>query len=588
MAVCEKSLFIITVGPVSSFIEGSRKMRDLYAGSFLLSYLTYEVLKEIHSDAFPYKGHLDVIFPQYELQEEKNHNSVPNRIVGTTDLDQENQKELGAYLEQCFFNTYETVCTKIINLIDLKNSDKENVYKEIWNQLRSMLHVYWTFVPLTNGYDKDYPLLVGKINQIKSIRCFTQLREPAHKKCCLYPQFNVLIENSIEDKENYKMVNHSKKEDNSMMINLRDSKNERIFRYAVKEKEQLSAFGFIKRAMVYANIENYDSSIKSVAYMLAKHYIEKKSTELLNDLLNELNDLDEKGGIEAIFDLQNNQQLTPKEYSEESIDIAHKLYHKLNENKIRLKCYYALVKFDGDGFGNLYKEHAAWEAHREFSQNIIQFSRCVKRIIQKYNGVCIFAGGEDFLGFLPIENIFFALKELRANFQEVVRFPGYQKALTFSAGITIAHYMEPLSEVIKYTFEMEDYAKEIDREKDAFAIKLLKRSGEELAVRFKFGLKGENLDLINDISRMILNAGTSKRMLFNLNYVLSTLEDDDNKTEEEIVQTLIKYAVNKSDLENSQEIIFALSKMYSSFKGNLKAYRNSLNFLSFWIRECEK
>ena len=32
-------LLLFTIGPVQSFIGNSRKMRDLYAGSFLLSYL---------------------------------------------------------------------------------------------------------------------------------------------------------------------------------------------------------------------------------------------------------------------------------------------------------------------------------------------------------------------------------------------------------------------------------------------------------------------------------------------------------------------------------------------------------------------
>lgn len=580
MKVCEKSLFVITVGPVSSFIEGSRKMRDLYAGSFLLSFLTYEVLREIRSNTFPYKDHLEVIFPG----EENNHNSVPNRIVGITDMDEEGQRKLGTYLEQYFWKIYKKVCAKILNLINFKETDKDDVYKAIWNQLRSMLHVYWTFVPLTNGYSKDYPLLVSKINQVKSIRCFTQLREPAYKKCSLYPQFNVLIKNTSSHNDNQKS-DHSKDENSPMTINLMDLQNENIFRYAIKEKEQLSAFGFIKRAMAYADIEDYDRSIKSVAYMLAKHYIGKKCPDSMNDLLPELISLEEKGGIEAIFDLQNNQQLTTNEYSGENIELAYRLYKQLSENEIKLKYYYAFVKFDGDGFGNLYKEHADAKIHQEFSHNIIKFSRCVKKIIEKYDGVCIFAGGEDFLGFLPVDNIFSALYELREKFQEMVRFPGYEKDLTFSAGITIAHYMEPLSEVIKYTFEMEECAKHIDSEKDAFAIKLMKRSGEELTVCLKFGPQGKTLNLINDVGRMMMDAGTSKRLFLNLIHVLSPLENDSG-LKEEMVRTLIKYAVQKSDLKNSQEIISALYELYSLSKGDVEAYCHILNFLSFWIREC--
>jgi len=566
MTVCKENLFTITVGPVSSFIEGSRKMRDLYAGSFLLSYIIYELLKEIDSVTFSFKNQLKVIFPEHD----NNHNSVPNRIVGITeDLDEEKQKELGKYLEQRALAIYKEVCTKILSLINQKGNNSNDAYNAIWNQLNSMLHVYWTFVPLTNGYSKDYPLLVNKINKVKSIRRFTQLRELSCRKCSLYPQFNAIIGNSSK---------------HEVMINLMNSENAEKFRYAVKEKEQLSAFGFLKRAMAYADIEDYDGSIKSVAYMLAKHCIGEKSTESISESIDKL---EEKGGIEAIFDLQNNQQLTRQEYSEECIEIARKLYKELEGKEIKLKCYYAFVKFDGDGFGNLYKDHADINAHKEFSRNIIKFSRYVSDIIQKYDGACIFAGGEDFLGFLPIENIFSALKELRTKFQEIVKFPGYEKVLTFSAGITIAHYMEPLAEVIKFTTDMEEYAKQIDSEKDAFAIKLMKRSGEELSIRLKFGVNGDNLDLINNIGSMIMYAGTSKRIFNNLISILKPLENDDSQIPEDMVQTLIKYAVDKSELGEGHDIINVLHELYSISKCDIRTYCNILNFLYFWIRECE-
>lgn len=82
-----------------------------------------------------------------------------------------------------------------------------------------------------------------------------------------------------------------------------------------------------------------------------------------------------------------------------------------------------------------------------------------------------------------------------------------------------------------------------------------------------------------------MDAGTSKRLFLNLIHVLSPLENDSG-LKEEMVRTLIKYAVQKSDLKNSQEIISALYELYSLSKGDVEAYCHILNFLSFWIREC--
>lgn len=565
MTSCEKSLFILTVGPVSSFIEGSRKMRDLYGGSFLLSYLMNEVLKEIHSDSFQYKNNLCVIIPCFK-ENQKSYN-IPNRLVGITDLDEKDQKELGTQLEKYILETYKKICKRVYSCVKIS---KEK-YEIISNQLRSMLHIYWTFVPLKNGYNKDYPLLVNKINQIKSIRPFTQLKEPAHKKCSLYPQLNAIIVNSPNLKENEKHIN--------LVHSTKDNK----FMYAVKEKEHLSSFAFLKRAMTYANIDGYDSSITSVAYMLANNSVGRS----FPDLLKNFRKLEESGGIESVYDLQNKQRLTTEEYSQQNIETAHKVYQELIDNKIELKCYYAIIKIDGDGFGDLYRKHAEITAHKVFSRNIIKFSTYAKDIINKYDGVTIYAGGEDFLVFLPIDNIFLALKELRLNFQQAIKYPGYEKSLTFSAGITIAHYMEPLSEVIRYTSEMEHYAKQIDSEKDAFAIKLMKRSGEYLTIRLKFGDKGKNLDLLNDIGRTMVDANTSKRMIHNLATVLGSLENNDSQVTEEMVHTLVKSFVDKADITPKQELINALCELYSTMKGDIRQFCNILNFLSFLIRECK-
>lgn len=46
-ALPEPAFFVFSIGPVQSFIETARKTRDLWMGSFLLSYLTWSAIKEI-------------------------------------------------------------------------------------------------------------------------------------------------------------------------------------------------------------------------------------------------------------------------------------------------------------------------------------------------------------------------------------------------------------------------------------------------------------------------------------------------------------------------------------------------------------
>ncbi len=111
-------------------------------------------------------------------------------------------------------------------------------------------------------------------------------------------------------------------------------------------------------------------------------------------------------------------------------------------------------------------------------------------------GKAIYAGGDDFLGFINLNYLFSAMKDLREAYYELVSKPlaefydGNPAKLTFSAGIAIAHYKMPLNEVLKWAHEMEHEAKKINEGKDAFAIAVLKHSGEIEKTRYNW--KDEN------------------------------------------------------------------------------------------------
>ena len=111
-----------------------------------------------------------------------------------------------------------------------------------------------------------------------------------------------------------------------------------------------------------------------------------------------------------------------------------------------------------------------------------------KRDIAKAKGRTVYAGGDDYLGFVNLHYLFDVLKTLREMFKtevsdklgvntEGVQFKLTKDEMTFSAGITVAHYKTPLSEVLKWSRSMEKEAKDTDN-KDAFGLAVLKHSGE--------------------------------------------------------------------------------------------------------------
>ena len=111
-------------------------------------------------------------------------------------------------------------------------------------------------------------------------------------------------------------------------------------------------------------------------------------------------------------------------------------------------------------------------------------------------GKTVYAGGDDFLGFVNLQYLFGVMKELREAYDALVSEPvktkfSLQKSLSFSAGVSIAHYRIPLNEVLKKAHEMEKKAKEIDDEKDAFSIAVMKHSGTIEEAHFKWRINGE-------------------------------------------------------------------------------------------------
>ncbi len=166
-----------------------------------------------------------------------------------------------------------------------------------------------------------------------------------------------------------------------------------------------------------------------------------------------------------------------------------KALHK--ELKKRLKTrYYAVVVFDGDEMGkwlsgenNLTTDNLE-DFHKVLSRTLHEFAKEVRIYLSrsKGNGQVVYAGGDDFLGFVNIHYLFEVMKHLRTRFNDIVNtaisgFKKPDKHITFSAGIVIAHYKMPFSEVLKKARDVEKLAKK-EGGRNAFGIAVMKHSGE--------------------------------------------------------------------------------------------------------------
>lgn len=151
----------------------------------------------------------------------------------------------------------------------------------------------------------------------------------------------------------------------------------------------------------------------------------------------------------------------------------------------------------------------------------IEFVR--KIVEEEHLGKLVYAGGDDVLAFVNLKDLFDVMHKLRWAFSGHIKLKDGQifvdltsatgfvekdgkylltmgPRATASMGVVIAHYKTPLQIVIKKAFEMEKLAKTGD--KNAFAICLMKRSGEERKAKAKWIYDSQDKDTVELLKKI--------------------------------------------------------------------------------------
>jgi CRISPR-associated protein Cmr2 len=91
--------------------------------------------------------------------------------------------------------------------------------------------------------------------------------------------------------------------------------------------------------------------------------------------------------------------------------------------------YYAILAFDGDKMGEhlsgifLADKSKLEEFHYKLSESLGHFAKESKKYLDLNFGQTIYAGGDDFLGFVNLSNLFSVLENIHSLFEEYVNKP---------------------------------------------------------------------------------------------------------------------------------------------------------------------
>ena len=175
---------------------------------------------------------------------------------------------------------------------------------------------------------------------------------------------------------------------------------------------------------------------------------------------------------------------------------------------------------------------AVSSALRAFSQQV------VRPIVEAHCGMLVYAGGDDVIAFFPLRYVLSAVWDLRRlysgipcereGFHSRRGFVKHGQALlmmmgeaaTASVGIAIAHHLQPLSQALNAAREAEHVAKQVFG-RNAFAVNLLKRSGERLltGAKFTYGADVASIEVLQSVISALRSedgATLSSRLMYQL------------------------------------------------------------------------
>jgi len=467
-------LFQCAIGPVQDFIASARRSRDLWYGSWLLSELAKAAAKTL-ADQYQLDS---LIFPSPQSVgdlEPASPFTVPNKVVALIDGDPD---EVGAMIKTAIDSRLHSLWKDARGKIGGRIDDDL-----ARRQLDDLVEFYWVSVPLI---DDDYRRARGVAEAFlaarKSTRNFGQFEGDFVPKSSLDGSRESVIpadaypKGSTDPRQDIKIQN--------------------LYRqYRARRGEQLSGVDLLKRMGQRGSA--IEQKFKSTSHMAALPYLQmvrkqkgEKADQQLFDTIQTL--LQEKG----IDSEDKDGSLLYESRLQESIADESKLSAVRKELQNLLRefsgtttepgIYYALLLADGDNMGKAIDAQTSHGEHQRLSQALSAFAFEVGEIVEEYQGLPIFSGGDDVLAYLPVHKVLQCATRLADTFAKKMEKFSYTedsttKAPTLSVGIAVVHHLDPLSDALELARSAEKEAKKV-KGKDALAITVSKRSGVDRTI----------------------------------------------------------------------------------------------------------
>lgn len=494
-------LLSVSIGPVQGFIASARRTRDLWFGSELLSEISKAVALCLQNAELK-EGSTQLVFPAPECDDDLQPGSrfnVGNKILvevtqaGAGEIRQISERAKKAAQERWF-----ELAKKSLNEIQSRHQEF-HVRDQVWeNQLEDVIEYFSAWTPLTADYAASRQRVEQLLAARKNSRDFLPSAVPeAHAwklpKSSLDGQRETVLPKALTLWQKRKM--------------------------GLNEGEQLDCPGLVKRL----GGQGHDSKFTPLSRIALDPWLRgiKQSDEIFKDIKQHLHSLVPDGLVTQVsgnngcyesfpYDGQllypsriaaEKKRLERERDNSDKPDEADTVIQRLDRLAEAVKeagvytrfnqpsPYLAVIAADGDHMGKVLNRVKDAEGHRQISEKLSQFAMSVPDIARQYRAHCIYAGGDDVLALVPLDQAIGCARALRDKFCEIL---GDYKdpEPTLSVGVAVVHFMEPMGRALTLARQAEGLAKgnslEDSNQKDALAIVLDPRSGASLEYRARW------------------------------------------------------------------------------------------------------